>query len=273
MDTTEFASQLLLGQALNQKLLSVPDDLVIEQSKVYSRQEKKIQRPSRDKKLDFSDKKVSFPKKGNFHKKDVRALALHFFANHELLAIEMMAKALLIIPMENDIQKKILSTISDEQRHLSSYVERMGQLGCEFGDYPLNDFFWKLMGKVTTLENYFSLLSLTFESANLDFAKYYKDLFKEVEDIETAHLMEKVYEDEIHHVAFGATMLQKICPANKDLWHFYLEHLPENITPARSKGVIFDEEARKRAGLNDDFIDQPKSFRDPKNALNRRLVR
>src|SRR5690606_37167787 len=139
---------------------------------------------------------------------DKKAVALNSFANHELLAIEMMASALLIYPhkTEDDLRfkKGVLVALKDEQKHLSLYIKRLQSLGYEFGDFPLNDFFWRQMEKLKTPAQYLAVMSLTFEAANLDFAQFYSRIFQEQGDLETARILQTVLEDEIAHVALGA---------------------------------------------------------------------
>src|SRR5690606_20678790 len=76
--------------------------------------------PGRTRKLYFSEKQIKFPKAPSLNDIEKKAIALHSFANHELLAIEMMAAAVLIYPhsTEDDIRFKrgIISTLKDEQK-------------------------------------------------------------------------------------------------------------------------------------------------------------
>ena len=51
---------------------------------------------------------------------------LHFFANHELLATELMALVLLKFPdAPAAFRKGVLETLKDEQEHTRLYIERM----------------------------------------------------------------------------------------------------------------------------------------------------
>ncbi|MFT6604222.1 MAG: uncharacterized ferritin-like protein (DUF455 family), partial [Bacteriovoracaceae bacterium] len=68
-------------------------------------------------------------------------------------------------------------------------------------------------------------------------------------------------EDEISHVSIGRHWLEQWKPTGS-LWDYYKSLLPEKITPARAKGMIFSREARKRAGFSEDFIDSLDSYRD-----------
>jgi len=270
MHYREWAQQLLMGTELTEKLFQEKNlDFSTESvgSFILPRT------PGRSAKLKFDNLQIKFPKRGSFHQDDRRALALHFFANHELLAIEMMAAALLRYPdiTEDDIllKKGLVKTIQDEQKHLKLYLHRMNDLGLQLGDFPLNDFFWRQLEQLKTPANFYALMALTFESANLDFAVYYEMCFKEVEDRDSANIMKIIYEDEISHVALGAKWLNQ-WRGDKTLWEYFYENLPFPITPARSKGVNFNRESRQLAGLSDDFIQTLEAYRDPFGITNRR---
>jgi uncharacterized ferritin-like protein (DUF455 family) len=229
--------------------------------------------PGRSERLIFDNEQVKFPRAASFHLEDRKGLALHFFANHELLAIEMMAAALLIYPDHTpemiQFKKGLVKTIQDEQKHLKLYINRMQDFKIELGDFPLNDFFWRSMEKLKTPSHFFSAMALTFESANLDFAQYYEKCFLEVEDVTTAKIMRIVFEDEISHVALGAHWLNH-WRGNKDLWNYYKDHLPGVMTPARAKGIQFDRSSRVKSGLDDVFINELDSFRDEFKVTNRK---
>ena len=184
-----------------------------------------------------------------------------------------MAASLLLFPHHTDEMKRfkqgIIKTIKDEQKHFNLYVKRLNDLGYEFGDFPINDFFWRQMESIKTPQNYLSVMALTFEAANLDFAHFYEKIFQEVGDIKTANILKVVYEDEISHVAFGVSYFEK-WRENKSLWEYYNEHLPFPLTPARGKGQKFVEEARRKAKMDHDFIAKLTSFDDNFNVTKRK---
>ena len=258
MNLQSAVEQVLFGGTIEDKLLDLSEfDL-----KFNLTPTKKEILPGLNKSIEFSKEQIKFPRAGSFHLKEKRALALHFFANHELLAIEMMAAALLMFPdLTESFKRNLISTIKDEQKHFLLYRKRMNQLGVDFGDYPLNDFFWRQFASIKSPEEFYVLVALTFESANLDFAIYYRDIFEEVEDFECQKIMSIVLEDEIKHVARGRSYLEsKVDP--KDLWSYYQGLLPDKITPARSKGIKFFDEPRIKAGLHPDFISCQRDYRD-----------
>lgn len=221
--------------------------------------------PQRSKNHNFSNKQLKFPSRPSLNLPQKKAQALHFFANHELQAIEMMAAGILIFPSQNKIDHKlkigIMNTIQDEKKHFHLYVKRMNDLGFEFGDFPINNFFWKQMQKIRSPSQFYAFIALTLEAANLDFAKYYREVFQSLGDTETAGILNTVYQDEITHVALGRTWLD-LWREEKTLWEYYLENLPDLITPARAKGNIFDMDGRIRAGLDKNFINKIITYRD-----------
>ena len=65
----------------------------------------------------------------------------------------------------------------------------MERLGITFGDLPLYRHFWKHTPHIQSPLHYISMMSLTFEMANLDFAPMYGQSFAPFGDIDSAGLM------------------------------------------------------------------------------------
>lgn len=264
MNIVEYAKLILFSGRLEDKLT---DPSIVDDFDISKLQDSKLSDlvPTRSDKIIFSSEQIKFPKNPNLKFDDKKSIALHFFANHELLAIEMMAAALLYLPIEGEHSKRIkvglLQTIKDEQKHFKMYRSRMNDFGVDFGDFPVNDFFWRQMQKIENFNQYLCVMSLTFESANLDFAKFYSKLFKEFDDSITSKILDVVYQDEISHVAFGAKWLN-FYKNDKSLWQYYVANLPDLMTPARAKGKTFDFEGRLKAGLDKNFVESLNSYRD-----------
>lgn len=256
---SEFAKNILLGETLEDKLISFDLDW----SGGVNFELPHL--PGRERKIEFTEKQIKFPKAPNLNQDINKAIALHSFANHELLAIEMMAAALLIYPheTEDDIRFKrgVYTALKDEQKHFKLYLERIRELGHDFGDFPLNDYFWRQMPKLKTPAEYSAVMALTFEAANLDFAQYYASIFREHEDLRTAEILDIVLEDEIAHVAFGAHWMKK-WRGDKSLWDYYRSCLPFPMTPARGRGIGFDPKIHERAMNDPLFIKELSHYDD-----------
>ncbi len=255
----DFAYKILMGSTLEDKYYSAPIEWT--EYKEFSLPEL----PGRSGKISFSDEQIKFPKAPSLNNLEKKAIALHSFANHELLAIEMMAAAVLIYPHTTDedlrFKRGIVTALKDEQKHLSLYICRLNELGFEFGQFPLNDFFWRQMPKLKSPAQYTAVMAMTFEAANLDFAQYYAKIFRSFGDHKTADILDIVLEDEISHVAFGAHWMKR-WREDKDLWNYYLTSLPFPLTPARSKGIGFDPQIHEKAMNDSNFTHKLDLYED-----------
>ncbi len=185
-----------------------------------------------------------------------RARIIHALANHELQAIELFAWGLLQFgDAPVPFRRGLLAILADEQRHLQLYLDRLHALGHQFGDFTVTGHFWNKLDDYRTPLHFLCAMGLTFENANLDFAQEYANAATEIGDHETAAVLQRVHDEEIAHVHFAWVWLQKLSPAT-DAWETYVAHLEHPLGPHRARGKTFDREARRRAGLPAEFIDQ-----------------
>ena len=200
--------------------------------------------------------RVDFP---GIHRLDddrERGVMLHFLANHELLAAELMALVLLRFPnAPKEYRSGVYEAMREEQAHALMYVRRMKECGIAFGELPVNDHFWRLVAPMETPLDFVTRLNLTFEQANLDFSKHYAGLFRQVGDTATAAVLEKIHLDEIGHVGHGLKWFRRWKEQGETDWQGYRRCLHFPLTPARAKGLApFHAESRRLAGLDEDFI-------------------
>lgn len=204
------------------------------------------------------DKLPTHQERGN---PDKVAACLHRFAGHELLAVEIMAYALLAFPdAPRSFRMGVANTLREEQEHVRLYVKRMEELGIKLGDLPLYRHFWAFTKHLTNPIEYVSMMSLTFEMANLDFAPHFGASFKSHGDLASFALMEQILKDEISHVSFGMRWLRRLKEHDKACFDAYKDSLCPILNPRRSRGPIFNEEARKRCGIPNEWIDQLKAL-------------
>jgi uncharacterized ferritin-like protein (DUF455 family) len=255
MEMHEWAERILSAQTMEEKLLD-PELLTDFEKKpaIF------WQSPSRPIGMEFSrhareDKLPTFQDHG---KEEHRAVCLHRFAGHELLAVEIMAFALLAFPdAPPAFRKGLANTLKEEQGHVRLYSEGMQRLGIQFGDLPQFKHFWKHTPYIRSPSEYVSIMALTFEMANLDFAPLYRDSFKRHGDLESATIMEQIVKDEISHVGFGMHWFQRL-EGSSD-FDLYKKRLPPILDAKRAKGFVFNEENRKKARVPEDWICQLKA--------------
>lgn len=256
MELHEWASRVFGGDCLEEKLLAPPDG-VKQLSDLRPGPAVEWRRPPRSGSLAIAPKeqRINFPRPSSMDREEMRARSLHAFANHELMALEMMAWALLAFPTaEASFRQGLAQVLVDEQRHFQLYCERLEGMGVRFGDLPVNDHFWRAGPDISNPLDWVCTMHLTFEQSNLDHAPFYGRLFREAGDEASARLMQTIFEDEIHHVRFGTRWLQRYQAEGKSLFETFASHCGEINPPARAKGLEFQAEARRAAGLDDEFI-------------------
>ncbi|MFT7521918.1 MAG: hypothetical protein ACI9MC_004070 [Kiritimatiellia bacterium] len=97
-------------------------------------------------------------------------------------------------------------------------------------------------------------MSLGFEQANLDFAAHWMKAFDQVGDARTVKVLERVYRDEVRHVAHGVRWLRLLKDPAQDDWTAWTQALKFPMTPRRARGPEFQDQARLKAGLDESFV-------------------
>ncbi len=256
MNLHEWAKTILLGDTLEDKLCSPPNLTDTTRSPTIHLPTL----PGRPSKLRLCrtphQRATVFPTAHQLASPESRGIALHFFMNHELLATELMALTLLKFPeAPRGFRTGITKALREEQAHMKMYMRRMESLGVGVGDVPVNGFFWERLSAMATPMDFVVQMSLTFEQANLDYTLYYEALMTEHEDLSTAKILRKVYEDEITHVRHGLHWFNRWRPPDESEWDSYTKLLGPRLSPVRAKGPRFSIPARQKVGLSKTFVD------------------
>jgi uncharacterized ferritin-like protein (DUF455 family) len=254
MELRDFAERVLFATTLEEKLQSpadVTDDSPGSPLLTPSA-------PGRPAELRFKPQgsgKADFPGVHHLEREQERGRLLHFFANHELLATELMALALLRFPdAPAAFRRGLYQTLKDEQWHTRLYVARMKKSGIHFGDLPVSGYFWRSVASMESPLDYVTRLSLTFEQANLDFCRLFAEKFQTIGDSETAKLLDRIYRDEIGHVAYGLKWFRRWKNPGESDWDAFCRQLKFPLSPQRAKGPTLNVEGRRAAGLDAEFV-------------------
>ena len=100
--------------------------------------------------------------------------------------------------------------------------------------------------------DYVSSLCLTFEQANLDFARHFAQGFATIGDDATAKLLDKIYRDEIGHVAYGLKWFRRWKNPSESDWEAFCRQLKFPLSPQRATGrsiPVASHIAMQQAGL------------------------
>ncbi|NOS71963.1 MAG: DUF455 family protein [Verrucomicrobia bacterium] len=254
MELREFAERILFATSLEEKLRQ-PDNITDEQPGPALIAPVAPGRPASLQFKPHATGKAEFPGLHQLENRQERGRLLHFFANHELLATELMALVLLKFPdAPTAFRKGVLQTLKDEQEHTRLYMERMKACGIEFGALPVSGYFWRCVAPMEHPIDYVAGLCLTFEQANLDFARHFAQGFGKVGDTDTSKLLEKIYRDEIGHVAYGLKWFRRWKNPGENDWDAFCRTLKFPLSPQRAKGFSLNVEGRRAAGLDSQFI-------------------
>lgn len=254
MQLRELAERILFATTLEEKLWS-PENVTDEHPGAPLL---KVEAPGRPAELRFKlqgSGKADLPGVHRLDKEQERGRLLHIFANHELLATELMALALLRFPdAPASFRRGLWQTLRDEQAHTRLYIGRMRACGIHFGELAVSGYFWRVVSNMESPLDYVTRLSLTFEQANLDFCRHFAREFRTAGDAETADLLEKIYRDEIGHVAYGLKWFRRWKNPGESDWDAFCRGLKFPLSPQRAKGLTLNVEGRRAAGLGAEFV-------------------
>ena len=196
-----------------------------------------------------------------------RARALATFLHHELQAAELMAFALLAFPETPRAFRAGLVRIAlDEVRHMGMYGALLEARGHRYGEEPVRDWFWERVGSVRSPAEFLAIMGLGVESANLEHSASYAARFRAAGDDEGARVQERIGQEEIAHVRFGARWFGELVgPLTFEAW---TASLPPPLTPLLMRGAILNREARRAAGQPEDFLNALERW-EPTTTTNR----
>jgi uncharacterized ferritin-like protein (DUF455 family) len=198
---------------------------------------------------------------------EARAVCLARFAHHELMAVELFAWALLRWPdLAPELRAGWLRALEDEQLHCHLYLERLAALGDRLEDHVQSDYFWKQAPAIAASPHgpraFLAAMGLTLEQANLDFTLTYRDAFRAAGDEPSAHVCQRVHDDELRHVRLASDWLMRLSPDHAgDPVAAYDDAVPFPLAANRAKGKRFDAAARRRAGLSEALIEHVRGAR------------
>ncbi len=254
MTGREHARAIVAGPSLEAKLAPPPEDPALDEPGAC--EPERWDAPGRPPELAIAaGRDARVPPLAGMRDPQQRARILHALANHELQAIELFAWAILAFPdTPVAFRRGLLAILADEQRHFGLYRDRLAALGGRFGDHPVTGHFWNKLDHLATPLGFVCTMCLTFENANLDFAGDYAAAARACGDLATAAAIDRVHADEIRHVHFGWTWFRR-WSGGGDPWEAYLRNVRHPLGPRRARGARFDREARRRAGLDEAFIE------------------
>ena len=148
----------------------------------------------------------------------------------------------------------------DECRHFLMLNNHLQTLDCTYGDLPSHDSLWVMAVRTETdLLARLSLVPRYLEARGLDVTPAMLKKLHNVNDTETAKILDIILEEEVSHVEFGSKWLNYVCEQqNLSPVDVFFEKVKIYM-----KGQIrgpFNRELRLRAGFTEQELDQLESL-------------
>ena len=196
------------------------------------------------------------PKRGRGQSEANRIAFLHALAHIEFNAIDL---ALDIVGRFGGTQPPQFATdwlkvAADESMHFSLLERRLRALGSHYGALPAHDGLWEASEKTAhDLLARLAIVPLVLEARGLDVSPATIARFKKAGDHKSAQIMERIYADEINHVATGFRWFSELCDSatpKDQAWQTIVKtHFRGGLKPP------FNDSARESAGLTRNFYE------------------
>ncbi len=194
--------------------------------------------------------------KRSLHTLKGRIALLHAIAHIELNAVDL---ALDIVtrfatgPVPNSFFDGWMQVAFEEAKHFRMVRARLRELGAEYGDLPAHDGLWQAAHATRTdLTARLAVVPLILEARGLDVTPALQAKMRETGDLESAAILDVIYNDEKGHVAVGAKWFRFLCAREKrDPARTFQELVRANFRG--SLKAPFNDIARAEAGLTPSF--------------------
>jgi uncharacterized ferritin-like protein (DUF455 family) len=175
---------------------------------------------------------------------------VHAVAHIEVSAVELALMAVADFPDEEaDYHRDMLAIAGEEVVHAGLLLRRLEELGGRLGDEPVHLALWETAHRHRTLVERLAVVPRILEAKGLDVSHRLRGRLRGAGDAASAQVLERVYQDEIGHVAVGTRWYRRACRRRGlDPEAHFLEFFEQFRS---NRPVPFDVEGRRRAGFTD----------------------
>ena len=185
-----------------------------------------------------------------------RIALLHSIAHIELNAVDLALDIVARFASEsvpNSFFDGWMKVAFEEAKHFRMVRQRLNDLGADYGDLPAHDGLWQAAHDTRNdLTARLAVVPLILEARGLDVTPALQARMRETGDVETAAILDVIYEDEKGHVAVGAKWFRFLCARErKDPAATF-----QQLVRANFRGPLkapFNDIARAEAGLTPSF--------------------
>lgn len=208
------------------------------------------QRPARPASFTLTDSR-STNRRADLRDPRGRRSLIHAVAHIELSAVELALMAAADFPgEERDYYRDMLAIAAEETLHARMLLARLRELGGELGEEPLHLGLWETASRHDVLPDRLAIVPRVLEAKGLDVSAKLRRELRAAGDLASAEVLDRVYADEIGHVAVG-TRWHRVACARRGLdpeRHFLA--LARPLLPRRG-GPPLDRAGRLAAGFSE----------------------
>jgi uncharacterized ferritin-like protein (DUF455 family) len=192
------------------------------------------------------------PKRRNFGSPAGRLALLHALAHIELNAIDL-AWDIVARFAGGDLPREFfddwVGVAAEEAEHFALLAARLEALGGCYGALPAHDGLWEAAAATAhDLLARLAVIPLVLEARGLDVTPEMMLRLQRAGDPESAAVLERIYRDEVGHVAVGVRWFDRLCRASDlDPAAVYRDRVQRYFSGALKPP--FNREARDRAGF------------------------
>ncbi|HLJ20260.1 MAG TPA: ferritin-like domain-containing protein [Stellaceae bacterium] len=185
-----------------------------------------------------------------------RIALIHALAHIELNAIDLGWDIIARFSGENlphEFFDDWVGVAAEEAEHFALLAARLATLGAAYGDLPAHDGLWEAAAKTAhDLLARLAVVPLVLEARGLDVTPEMMRRLERAGDTESAAILERIYADEIGHVAVGARWFARLCAARGlDPTATFRDRVARHFTGTLKPP--FNHAARAAAGLPSGF--------------------
>ena len=179
-----------------------------------------------------------------------RRALVHSVAHIELSAVELALLAVADFPGQpRAYYADMLRVAQEECAHARLLIARLGELGGELGEEPVHLGLWETAVRFDGLVERLAIVPRVLEAKGLDVSAPLRAGLRAAGDEESARCLDRVYHDEIGHVAVGTRWFRVACAREGvDADARFLE-LARPFQPRR-RARSLDGEGRRAAGFS-----------------------
>lgn len=195
-------------------------------------------------------------KKRSLHTLKGRIALLHALAHIELNAVDLALDIVARFTSErvpHSFFDGWMQVAFEEAKHFNMVRARLRELGADYGDLPAHDGLWQAAHDTRNdLTARLAVVPLILEARGLDVTPALQAKMRETGDIESADVLDVIYNDEKGHVAVGAKWFRFLCARErKDPSATFRALVRANFRGALK--APFNDVARAEAGLTPSF--------------------